>query len=246
MSFRDVLYIFFLLILLSVALYCFAQLIYYFFAPLVRKRRFNATLKKNKTTSDEIIEKLKNDMMCHDGFAELESFSIRFSHFNNPHEASIRPELRRMLISSTWLIDFYSSEHDSFFEYKELCWTIGHELGHYHFNDYSLPAVTRERRLIHLLREVRADNYGRLLSGLSQEQVFDCLMHDLKSTRTSLTHMITVTHPTWKDRLKYLKHFPTYNTNLEAQVKKDYCKKLFINQAISDSVSLIQPDSGKQ
>ena len=233
-------------ILLLISFYCFAHLFYYLFAPLVRKHRFNATIKKNEMTPDKIIEKLKNDLMCHDGFAELGSLSIRFSHFADPHDATIRPELRQLVVSSTWIIDFYSSKRDSIFEYKELCWTIGHELGHYHFDDYLLPAVTRKNRLIHILREVRADNYGRMLSGLSQQQVFDCLMQDLKSTRTSLTHLITVTHPTWKDRLKSLKQFPTYNADLESQVKEDYCKKLFINQAIADNVSLIQHDSGKQ
>ena len=224
-----------------VILYAFSlcAIMYYVFAPFVRRNQLRILLKKTGEDRHSLCARIKKDLCEMPGFQELQQFNLRISCCADAHDAAIDFDPNIITISSIWIVNYYKRNYANFRDYKDFCMTIGHELGHYHYKDNRLPPFTRKNRMIHILREVRADIYGRIICGFSPEEASAMLRQELESNKQPLKERIILTHPSWEDRLNYLKQHADYDKTLEMLVKDDYQKSLHISKLMGERISLI-------
>ena len=208
--------------------------------PIKQRVQFKATLQHLQISKTGLLQKIYNDLISHTEFQELKEFRFRVSYFDGPHDAGVRIASRIITFSSDWIIDYYKREYSDFYEYKPFCWTIGHELGHFHYNDERPVHISSRKRMLQIMREVRADNYGRILSGITPQEAYNSILKDLKSKKISLKTRLVVTHPSWQDRTQYLLNFPTYNSDLETQIKNDYRRRILVSLSSAAHASLLE------
>lgn len=234
--------LFFLVCLAAIALIAFC--IYavpwlVFIKPLKRRHKFKKVLKQHNLNQKSLLEKIKNDLIIYPAFSELETVKLKVSHSDGPHGGSMRARAKKLTITSDWIIDYFAKEYSSFYEYKPFCWTIGHELGHLHYYDIWPVHISRQKRLLQVMKEVRADNYGCKVSELSPQEAHDYILEELTSNRVSLNSRLVVTHPSWADRLSFMLKYPVYDKELEKQAKSIYGKKLHLKETVLDRLTLI-------